>query len=205
MNKPTVSAADAGSSHTRPRWRVAVGIIATLALPLAAASPALASNFGKYYADNSDHYYARVSLTANGVTAANWGITELDLSTDIDTYNDGTCKSGTDICFYDANYETTPWVKSVAWWQNHSGLAHCNRAVGLFGLGNRCDRWYVLFNTADMSGFDTSLLRSLGCHEVGHTVGLKHTGDTDSCMQTPLTSTTRLSQHDRNHINLRYE
>ena len=91
----------------QPRWRVAVGAIGVLAFSLSIASPVQASNFGKYYADNSDHYWARVNLTADGTTAANWGVTELNSRTDIDTFNDGTCKHYTDICFYDGNYEHT--------------------------------------------------------------------------------------------------
>lgn len=188
------------------RWRIAIGVIALLAFSLSVASPAQATNFGRYFADNSDHYFARVNLTTNGTTAANWGITELNSKTVIATFNDGTCQSNTDICFYDANYESDPWIKSAAWWRNHAGLAHCNRVSGIFGLGNRCERWYVLFDTADMTGSSMTTVRALGCHEVGHTVGLKHSSDDDSCMRVPgWSSRTRLSQHDIDHVDNRYE
>lgn len=188
------------------RWRVSVGVIAVLAFSLSVVNPAQASNFGRYYADDADHYWARVDLTTDGATAANWGVTELDSSTDIDTFNDGTCKSHTDICFYDGNYETTPWIKSAAWWKGSNGLAHCNRTANLFGLNGKCDRWYVLFDIADMDDMTTSELWGLGCHEVGHTVGLKHTSDTDSCMMTEADGRTSdaLSQHDIDHVDLRY-
>lgn len=190
----------------RPRWRVVVGVMAVLFLSLSVASLAQASNFGMYYADNADHYFARVNLTTDGTTAANWGITELNSRTDMATFNDGTCQSNTDICFYDADYETSPWIQSVSWWETHNGLAHCNRASGLFGLGNRCERWYVLFNTAKMNGMTTSEIQELGCHEVGHTVGLKHTTNDDSCMKTDLAgrSSKTLSQHDIAHVDNRY-
>ena len=189
-----------------PRWRVAVGVFAVLAISVSVANPAQASNFGAYYADNADHYYARVNLTADGVTAANWGVTELDSKTDVSTFNDGTCKSDTDICFYDANYETDPWIKSSSWWATHNGLAHCNRATGLFGLGNRCKRWFVLFDVADMNDMTTWEVQELGCHEVGHTVGLKHTDSAESCMKTDRAGriSRTLSQHDIVHLNNRH-
>ncbi len=193
-------------SSGKPRWRVGVGVLAVLALSLSAGSVAQANNFGSRYADNADHYFARVNLTYDGITASNWGIAELDSSTDIETFDDVTCKSHTDICFYDADYETTPWIKSVSWWNTHNGLAHCNRGSGLFGLGNRCDRWYVLFDIADMNDMTTSEVQELGCHEVGHTVGLKHTDNDDSCMKTDAAgrSSKVLSQHDIGHVDNRY-
>jgi len=193
-------------SPGRPRWKVVIGVTAVLFLSFSAASPAQASNFGSYYADNADHYFARVSLTTDGTIAANWGVTELNSRTDVDTFNDGTCKSNTDICFYDANYHTDPWIKSVAWWKTHNGLAHCNRASGLFGLGNRCERWYVLFDVADMNRMTTWEVQELGCHEVGHTVGLKHTINDASCMKTEKAgrSSKTLSWHDISHVNNRH-
>ena len=191
----------------RPRWRVVVGVMAVLALSLSVAGSAHASNFKRRYADDADHYFARVNLTTDGITAANWGLTELHSRTNIDTCNDGTCQSHTDICFYDADYETSPWIKSVSWWETHSGLAHCNRGSGLFGLGSSCDRWYVLFNIAKMNDMTTSEVQELGCHEVGHTVGLEHTDNDDSCMKTDAAgrSSKILNQHDISHVNNRYQ
>lgn len=190
----------------RPNWQVVVGVMAVLALSLSVAGSAHASNFDSYYADNADHYFARVNLTTDGTTAANWGVTELNSRTDMSTFNDGTCKSNTDICFYDADYKAYPWIQSVSWWATHNGLAHCNRASGVFGLGNRCQRWYVLFDIASMNGMTTSEIQELGCHEVGHTVGLKHTSNDASCMKTDAAgrSSKTLSGHDIAHVNNRH-
>ena len=190
----------------RPRWRVFVCIAVAMTFTLATVTSVQASNFGRKYADDADHYWARVNLTTDGTTAANWGVTELNSSTEIDTFNDGTCKSHTDICFYDGNYETTPWIKSAAWWEGYNGLAYCNRNDNLGGLNGQCDRWYVLFDIADMNNMTTSELWELGCHEVGHTVGLKHTSDTNSCMMTDADGRTSnvLSQHDIDHVDTRY-
>ena len=190
----------------RPRWRLVASVAVAVALTVTTVNPVQASNFGRKYADDADHYWARVSLTTGGTTAANWGVTELNSSTEVDTFNDGTCKSHTDICFYDGNYETAPWIESVAWWEGHNGLAHCNRTDNLFGLNGQCDRWYVLFDTADMDTMTTTELWALGCHEVGHTVGLKHTSDTESCMIAKSNERTSdgLSQHDIDHVDTRY-
>ncbi len=206
MNSDQHTFRQRSNNSGQPRWRATVGIFTVLALSLSMAGSAHADNFERRYADDADHYFARVNLTTDGITAANWGVTELHSRTDVDTFNDGTCKSHTDICFYDADYGTSPWIKSVSWWQTRNGLAHCNRAAGLFGLGSKCDRWYVLFNIAKMNDMNTSEVQELGCHEVGHTVGLKHTDDDDSCMKTDASgrSSKVLSQHDIGHVDNRY-
>jgi hypothetical protein len=44
--------------------------------------------------------------------------------------------------------------------------------------------------------------RAIACHEIGHSTGLRHTGDT-SCMNVRL-PVSRLSAHDRQHLNDHY-
>lgn len=41
------------------------------------------------------------------------------------------------------------------------------------------------------------------CHEIGHSVGLRHTSNTQSCLNVNNTSQV-LSQHDKDHINARH-
>ncbi|MCU1496255.1 MAG: hypothetical protein JWM47_208 [Acidimicrobiales bacterium] len=44
---------------------------------------------------------------------------------------------------------------------------------------HRCDHWHVYFDGGQIAGLSQPLLKSLACHETGHTVGLTH-GDMDS-------------------------
>lgn len=47
--------------------------------------------------------------------------------------------------------------------------------------------------------------RKMACHEIGHSVGLRHTSDFYSCMTDKLDSTTgSLTTHDRDRINANY-
>jgi hypothetical protein len=70
--------------------------------------------------------------------------------------------------------------------------------------GLRCDRQKLRLNGSYANQFDTAQEReSLSCHEIGHTVGLRHRNEENSCMSTAAASTTstRTSLHDDAHIN----
>ncbi len=171
-------------------------IVVGLAL---AALPVFASNFGRFYADNKNHYYSlSSSLHTDSLSAANWGKDRLD-ATDINVHDDGSCKSQTDVCIFDGDYSQHPVYK---YW---SGWVTCNKKVN----SSKCDKWHMYFNTGEYHKYDEDTLRQLGCHEWGHTVGLRHSyaGSGNSCMWSPLShsnSTTDYSVHDIDHIDGRY-
>lgn len=72
----------------------------------------------------------------------------------------------------------------------------------------RCDRQKVRLNGSYPEYFETSRARrSLTCHEVGHTIGLRHTTDSESCMRSPFDPDdfdTLTSSHDNAEINAHY-
>jgi hypothetical protein len=71
----------------------------------------------------------------------------------------------------------------------------------------RCDRQKLRFNSDYPASFDTfDDRRAVACHELGHTVGLRHTALQSSCMKNPPNgSAPFLSTHDINHINTHHQ
>jgi hypothetical protein len=66
--------------------------------------------------------------------------------------------------------------------------------------GSICHHWHVRFNSAYT--YNPTSRKHIGCHEFGHTLGLKHYADshvTNSCMKEA--SSWDFSVHDVNHIN----
>ena len=67
----------------------------------------------------------------------------------------------------------------------------------------RCDRQKLRLNGEYAYTLNASRRLSLACHEIGHTVGLRHTQNSESCMNT-AEWVTSLSEEDRIHINRTY-
>lgn len=109
------------------------------------------------------------------------------------------CVSTTDVCVYDANYTGT-------FWNTHYGRAVCVVASGT----DRCDRFAIEYDTSWLSGYDLTKLRRAGCHEFGHTTGLKHPDgihSAASCMFSSITNPSQsiyYSTSDLAHVNGKY-
>lgn len=169
-------------------------------------TPASATNFGWYYADNADHYYAYVNLESYTIVASDWGRGRLD-TTDMQTYDDGSCKltfphsGSTDVCVYDSDYTDPPWDTIAA-------LVDCK--VKVIGSTGKCDSFRIRFDTSNLSTYNDNWLKRVGCHEWGHTAGLEHfneIGGDYSCMWSSVSypyQSTYLAGHDIAHINDEY-
>jgi hypothetical protein len=68
--------------------------------------------------------------------------------------------------------------------------------------GNRCAKFNVSYDTNDTNGFTDSERQLVACHELGHTVGLRHGGG--GCVETGQFNLVHLSSHDISHINQNY-
>lgn len=150
--------------------------------------PARASHGQLPKADNSDHSLQKHSLTANGSTAFEHGVSELNKYLNAYEVTSGNA----DVEVYDDSYGDTGWY----------GTTSCKNYVASSG-GTRCDDFTVKFNTGSMAN-DEGKWKSLGCHEFGHTVGLGHrssSNDTDdnSCMRVEIWPTL-FDSHDDNQI-----
>lgn len=80
------------------------------------------------------------------------------------------------------------------------GLAVC---VSLVGNG-ACEKHEVRIDTSFENTTDQNGVNVVGCHEVGHAVGLAHRGSgttENGCMATPWPHAGELTNHDVTHIN----
>lgn len=70
---------------------------------------------------------------------------------------------------------------------------------------------YLRYNAAMMHEYQNTIAarRGLACHELGHTLGLRHTSGS-TCMAVMIDTNGKyytvswLAQHDKNHINAQY-
>ncbi|GAB2856063.1 hypothetical protein GCM10022221_64600 [Actinocorallia aurea] len=169
-------------------WHLTVLTTATvLASAAGLCGPAHAGHGGEGITpDSVDQYFTSAYLTANGVTAYDWGRTELAVS-DIAVY------SG------DGDVRVRDWASQVH--ANDFGWSECYDMTTYYA----CDKMDVVFNNALMDSRSVNDWRSLGCHEIGHTGNLADrpvSGDTDnnSCMRTDIWPL-HLDSHDLADIN----
>nr|MDT0661642.1 matrixin family metalloprotease [Micromonospora sp. DSM 115978] len=201
------------------RWLKAAAkrVAAFLALALATtlgtvvlASPARATNFGSIC--DADPPTICVSLANNIYHVLNWegdqDIPGMQAShawardnqfnpTDLVAYTDGS-DSLPDVRVWDEPYGDTIWVARVECPTNNTGTG-----------GSHPNRWcrgqILRYNSSHpIFWADEARRRSVACHEIGHTVGLRHTTDDTSCMFNGSVYPQALNAHDRAHINNRY-
>lgn len=161
--------------------------VSSFALVAATAPTAFASHESSLPdPDNTTQCVKSPSIVPKTVIARNQGYAQLDL-TDIDTQY---C-AGDDIWVQDYTYGSTGWF----------GQAWCDDQT----LTGRCDVYIVQFNESTYGSLTNSMLKSLGCHEFGHTGSVGHRSssndsDDNSCMRQSIWPE-NLDSHDRNAIN----
>ncbi|ROO85671.1 hypothetical protein EDD29_3218 [Actinocorallia herbida] len=184
-------------------------LVAMVSAALTAALPASANTFGFYAwhptwccpkTDNRDVYWNGSTLTSAMITGADYGMANLDYQTDLRIGGyDSPAGTHTDIVMFDAYY-TDYWGKD--WDGSSTGVnitasTKCVRVLAQVGGEYLCDRAEIRFDLADMT--TVAKRQHTACHEVGHAIGLGHTGLT-SCMK-QASSTKVYSSHDRGHVN----
>lgn len=151
-------------------------------------------------ADNYLHQWCEDGVFGNQVpgmwTAFNDAMTYLGSATLIVSQHVCPVTSSRDVVAKDADYGAigyTSWVKCVV--SDGVGGSHPNR---------RCNHQEIRFNgnSSVSQYFDTySERRTLACHEIGHSVGLRHGSVNASCMDN---SSTLTSVHDDAHVDAKY-
>jgi len=154
-----------------------------------AARPAVADTFGGCNADegckpdNLSHAWCYGDgFTSTALRdAATYGLTNLDAQTDFTQGRTTSCTATTDVIFIQFSDAAGPRGDYLC-------LA--------FNSANECEQARVRLNTALLN--DTANRRKTACHEVGHSGGLRHGGDTDCMINGAIT--TGFQTYDQHHI-----
>jgi len=148
---------------------------------------------GLNMADNKDHSIFLDSSVGGGMRNAISAVRTESLDpTTIETYTETDPSGYTDVEVFQAENSGT-YICGVSW-SGVSGVAWCTSVTPSL----KCEKHVVEFNTDNVSTTTPNRRRWAACQELGHTLGLKHDKNENSCMldsfyQAPNT----YSQHDR--------
>lgn len=189
-----------------PAVALVVAVVSLLVLQVGLV-PAMATNFGSAGTAGSsgttngvwltNNYFwnvGRRNLTATYSTGVYQAVEEEYEPSDMDgaaLTPDSCPDSGYDVCVYDYNY-------------GDNGLNGWNACAGTTSGSHptqRCSLDYVRINT-----YYSPPAKRIACHELGHSVGLRHTSDSASCLKRTADGGTSsdLTSHDRTHLNNTY-
>lgn len=189
--------------------------VASMVLMLVTASSAIGANFGsntaayqspahrcdtdaasQCIANDGSHSWYPMAVTANLLAATRTASATYDAVTDVSTF-ERSSSSNIDVIVMD---DFTGLANIVAWTQCKVGAA-----TGGTDPHAYCVPQLLRYDLADTLDYDSVGERSsIACQEMGHTLGLRHSSSTSSCMYTFRTTQAGLVQHDRDELNLHY-
>jgi hypothetical protein len=150
-------------------------------------------------ANNGTHVVYKVNLTANISAAVDHAVAEAHAIRDFSAFvwccNDNT----QDVNAHDGDYNNTTWWAYTA----------CTPAAthgGTAPLALWCKPQDNVFNWDHADQWDAAPegRRTVACHELGHSFGLRHTDDSASCMRNAQTTPDGYSPHDVDRVNGNY-
>lgn len=193
-------------------WIRSLVVVVVLGLIAQGVRPALGANFGSagtpgtggttngvWLTPNATWTVAEVGLVARFEAGLDATLTVDYVPTDlfvVENWNVPSCtgSSGYDLCVFDNNYGDN----GVYGWNVCAGFVNGTHPTQV------CTMDWVRFNLFFPT--NNNQKRTLACHEVGHSVGLRHPDDgtnTTSCMNYDW-SNLSLTGHDKSHINATY-
>lgn len=195
-----------------PLLRRIITLFAGVALLPIVATSAFAGNFGSigspgvggtnngvWLTPNADWYVASVSLTPEyaaqvfNTLHADYTVTDLAVFGPT-AVTSCTGSSGWELCVFDSDYGDN----------NLYGWNACAGSVNGAHPNQKCTMAWVRLNLH--FPLDNNMRRSNACHEIGHSVGLRHPApntNVTSCMVVEIWNLS-LTGHDRNHLNAAY-
>ncbi len=195
------------SEGLHARARVVAGLFAVMLALAVPSSTSYASNFGSEcavvngvstcvsLANNAVHNYYFGSVEVNQRAAVNWVSLNVYNPTDVNTSE--TPNSDTDVRVWDNTYG----LNNIWGWVDCP--SHCYKTGG---HPNKTGyRQELRFNLSYPNAFDSQFERRyMACHEFGHTLGLRHNGNSGSCMYANVATSNVLDSHDVSHLNAQY-
>lgn len=179
---------------------LAISSAALAFTPFGSTAPAGSPQNGVSLANNKWHYVWDANVYAGLQSDLRWSRDNVYGATDLDTY---TGTSGThDVAAYSNDYGDN---NAVAWVNCPSGATtsgtHPNRTCyGQTMYFNEYIDYADFYNTQARRRFVT-------CHELGHTIGLRHQMSFTSCLNTrgtPLAINYISSHEEASHVNPQY-
>lgn len=201
MNRPPPA-----RRRASPR-RLGISMVAALAglSLLASATVIQATNFGSEGTAGSSGTTNGVWLQVNGTwtvakvyidnssvaAGVDYALTYQYGPTDLGVYGASTTSCASyDTCVYDSYYGANGFY----------GWNQCAGTTSGSHPSQTCSQTHIKINLSYTPGSWFWLT----CHEMGHSVGLRHTSDTSSCLFTPNGSSSSLTSHDVSHLNGQY-
>lgn len=203
--------------YLRPGAAALASLSVLLVVQIASAPSASATNFGSTrckgdprscvsLADNALHEWCQEGTLGNQIsgmaTATREAFDSYAADTDLRRSHHCPITSNRDVIVTDAYYGDNG---AVAWTECLRGSSTSGNHPNL-----RCDQQKVRYNgyPGYRDNYNSAhARRSMACHEIGHTVGLRNRFDNrNSCMYVAGVSDrgTTTTAHDNNHINAHY-
>ena len=147
-------------------------------------------------ADNQTHTIYYSDLESGMSSALDWYRGYLDDNTAVTPQLVGSPTSTTDAVVYDFDYTT---YCGLTWDANPGNVAGLTTCVSTNG-SSECEKHEVRFDSGEYWAWSGTQMQGLACHEMGHSLGLDHSGEGSSCMLDGQLDNTGYTDHDKAHL-----